>query len=71
MHLNQFRSIPDHDYYKDLVRAPIQLPYTQENLGKSVCWNNRGTGYFTIGEGANAPLYYYHKNGYPNLLVGK
>ena len=72
MPLNLFRSIPDHDYYKGMTMGPIPLPYIQENpLGESVCWNNRGTGYFTLGEGVNATLYYYHRNGYPNPIVGK
>ena len=70
-YLNLFRSIPDHDYYKGMVVAPIQLPYIPETLGEGVCWNNRGTGYFNLGEGANSTLYYCHRNGYPNPIVGK
>ena len=65
------RPIPDGNYYAGMVKPPVDLPYNIELQGESVCWNNNGTGYFTLAEGANAPLYYYHRNGSPNPIVGK
>ncbi len=37
----------------------IHLPLANEPQGEAICFDSRGLGYFTISEGAHAPLYYF------------
>lgn len=35
------------------------VSYHHEPQGEAVCWDSRGSGYYTLSEGANQPIYYY------------
>lgn len=37
----------------------IGIPLKMELQGEAICFDHQGQGYFTIGEGANVPLYYF------------
>ena len=41
--------------------APVMLNYTFIDQDESVCWSYDGSGYFTIPEGTNPPLYFYRR----------
>lgn len=42
-----------------LSGSATSLPYTAEPQGESIAFCGQGTGYFTVSEGLNQPLYYY------------
>lgn len=48
-----------------LSKKPEELPYDPENQGETICWNNEGTGFYTLSEspdvGPRAQLRYYKK----------
>ena len=48
-----------HDYAAVMVNPGDSVPYTQELQGESVCWDPSGSGYYTLSEGLNQPIYYY------------
>lgn len=41
--------------------TPTDLPYKAERQGESICWGWQDSGYYTISEGDNQPLYYYKR----------
>jgi len=48
-----------------LAKDPIELPYKPEVQGESICWNNDGSGYYTLSEsheGKMARLKFYKRN---------
>ncbi len=45
--------------WQTLSRTPIELPYKKEPQGEAICFDEKGTGYFTVSEGKNQPVYYY------------
>ena len=47
------------DLWDALTVAGTTLPYTAEPQGEAVAYCGRGSGYFTLSEGLNQPLYYY------------
>jgi len=49
----------DHNIPAALTHKGAQLPYTVERLGEAICWAADGSAYYTLGEGAHAPLYMY------------
>lgn len=60
-------NITDGNYSAGIVKPPKILPYIQERQGEAVCWDSRGYGYYTLGEGLNSTLYYYQRAGQPGL----
>ncbi|KAJ8317795.1 hypothetical protein KUTeg_004652 [Tegillarca granosa] len=53
--------VPDGDYLRALSQRPIHLPHRYERQGEAVCWEIDGSGYYTLSEGANVPLYFYRR----------
>ncbi|KAK3088298.1 hypothetical protein FSP39_017222, partial [Pinctada imbricata] len=49
------------EYLQSIVRRPRKLPYIYERQGEAVCWDAQGSGYYTLGEGVQQPLYYYRR----------
>ena len=50
-----------------LKRTGQSVAYHSEPQGEAVCWDSTGSGYFTLSEGVNQPLYYYaREDGDPN-----
>ena len=45
--------------WKTLQRKPTELPYTIEKQGEAVGFTLNEKGYYTVGEGKNATIYYY------------
>ena len=45
--------------WKTLSRPPLELPYQKEPQGEAICFDEKGTGYYTTSEGKNQPVYYY------------
>jgi len=45
--------------WKTLSRPPKELPYKREPQGEAICFDEKGTGYYTTSEGKNQPVYYY------------
>ncbi|WAR16143.1 hypothetical protein MAR_030775 [Mya arenaria] len=48
-----------HDYIALLQQPGDKVPYIHEHQGESVCWDATDSGYYTLGEGKNEPLYHY------------
>jgi len=46
-----------------LSHHPVSLPYRHEMQGESVCWDARGSGYYTVSEGTNSHLHYFTRTG--------
>ncbi len=46
-----------------LTRKPTTLPYTIETQGEAICFTPDGKGYYTVGEGRDAAIYYYSIRG--------
>lgn len=53
--------VPDRNYFSAVSRPPTELPYHQERLGESVCWDVTGNKYYTLSEGRFATLYSYSR----------
>ena len=47
------------DYQAVIASAGQSIPYIQENKGESICWDYKGSGFYTMSEGRNEPIYYY------------
>jgi hypothetical protein len=45
--------------WQTLLRSPAVLPYTLELQGEAIGFTTDATGYYTVGEGVHAPVYYY------------
>ncbi len=45
--------------WKTLSRPPRELPYKKEPQGEAVCFDEKGTGYYTVSEGNHQPVYHY------------
>lgn len=45
-----------------LRRIPRQLPRAPEAQGEAIAWTSDATGYITIGEGANVPIWLYARD---------
>jgi len=45
--------------WQTLLRSSTVLPYTLELQGEAIGFTSDGTGYYTVGEGAHAQVYYY------------
>ncbi|KAJ8314610.1 hypothetical protein KUTeg_006760 [Tegillarca granosa] len=53
--------VPDRDYFRAMSNPPTELPYHQERLGESICWDVTGDKYYTLSEGRFATLYSYSR----------
>ena len=42
-----------------LQQTPDKLFYNVEKDGESICWDQDGTGFYTIGEAKNPKIWYY------------
>ncbi len=42
-----------------MERPPRTLRYEEEKLGEAIGFDADGSGYYTVGEGVFAPIYYY------------
>ncbi|KAL4231294.1 hypothetical protein ACF0H5_008874 [Mactra antiquata] len=54
-------SVPDGNYYSSLTSYPATLPYHWERQGEGICFSANANGYYTLGEGANSPLWFYRR----------
>lgn len=45
--------------WKTLTRPPVELPYKKEPQGEAICFDEKNTGYYTVSEGNNRPVYHY------------
>lgn len=45
--------------WKTLQQPPKELPYKKEPQGEAICFDEKGTGYYTVSEGKKQPVYYY------------
>lgn len=55
--------VPNGDYSEQLKKPPVEIPHHWEQQGESVCFEPNGSGYYTLSEGHNQPLYYFHRQG--------
>lgn len=54
--------VPDGNILKALDdRTAIDEPYRHERQGEAVCWDNHGSGYYTLSEGTHVDLNYYKR----------
>jgi hypothetical protein len=62
--------VPDGDYLKHMTGTPVQLPFDHdyERQGESIAWDPNVRGYYTLGEGANRPLYFYKRVPHTSLV---
>ena len=58
-HVYYWKRQPGEAVWQTLQRTPTLLPYTLELQGEAIGFTTDGTGYYTLGEGLHAPLYYY------------
>ncbi|XP_052092965.1 uncharacterized protein LOC127729270 [Mytilus californianus] len=54
-------NVTDGDFLSALVSDPINLKYKDEPKGEAVCWKPDGSGFYTLSEGLNQPIYYYER----------
>lgn len=50
---------PGEAVWQCLQRQPAELPYQQEPQGEAICFDESASGYFTVSEGKQSPVYYY------------
>ncbi len=46
-----------------LQHLPTRHPYVKERQGEAIAWDSVGDGFYTLGEGANQPLWYHTRLG--------
>ena len=47
------------DYQAVLTTPGTPIQYHPERKGEAVCWEPSGSGFYTMSEGRNQPIYYY------------
>lgn len=45
--------------WQTLQSQATELNYTREPQGEAICFDRKGNGFYTVGEGKNQPVYYY------------
>lgn len=58
-HVYYWKRGDDETVWQAMTRKPRKLYYKQEKQGEAICFNNDGSGYYTVSEGFAAPIYYY------------